>query len=51
MYCGFPLESIHALLHEFMPYIGTLSAQKLQLYTVVKVGGGKDPQLRWPILG
>ena len=39
MYYGLPLDSIHVLLHEFMPYIGTLSTVTLHC---AKVGGGKD---------
>ena len=35
------MDSIHVLLHEFMPYIGTLSTQKLSLHCA-KVGGGMD---------
>ena len=29
MYCELSLDNIHVLLPEFMPYIGTLSTEKL----------------------
>ena len=34
------LGSIHLLSHKYWRIIGTLSKQRLQPYTVVKVGGG-----------
>ena len=32
---GLPLDSIHVLLHEFIPCFGTLNTQTLLLYTVL----------------
>ena len=42
MYYGLPLDRIHVLFHEFIPYIGTLSTQKLVTLHCAKVGGGEN---------